>query len=313
MPSYTYWRIFVLNSGTNTTSVAELKFFDSLGSQIPTTAGTASASSVFSTFVAANAFDGSGSTFWDSSTTPNLTAPTWLQYQFPSAVAVNTFSIQARNDSSFTQTPLWFALQASNDGSTWTTIGNYTASSWTTAGQTQTFTAGTGLGNAYRLRITGINGTSTNVGIAELKFFDAGSTQIPTTGGWPLASSVFSGSFTADKAFDGNASTFWDSNGVPSSGSPQYLAYQFFSTVSPASFSITNRPDTSWSTQSPTAFSLETSNDSGNTWTSVQTYATSWAAAGQVNTFTIGAAVTVTFRRTRAQFGTRAGARQRTH
>src|SRR5690349_18691943 len=141
MATYTYWRLNVYNQdGWNVVTVVDWKFYDGSSTQIATTGGTASASD--STFGAAsNAFDGNASTFWATGSAPTPSAPHWLQYQFASAITPATFSITARNDSLYYQAPGSLSLQGSNDGTNWTTVGNYSAG-WSSAGQTQTFAVG---------------------------------------------------------------------------------------------------------------------------------------------------------------------------
>ena len=284
------------------TEIAEWKFFDGGGTQIATTGGTASASGVGFGLGPANAFDGSSSTFWDSGDQATAAIPDWLQYQFTSAVTVASFSIQARNDATYyAQAPASWALQGSSDGSTWTTIGKYSAK-WASANQTQTFDVGSfALGKAYRLLITA-DSAGQNTSIAEWKLFDGGGTQISTPVGVSGASSsggaanastqgFNGGNFPAPAAFDGSASTFWTSQTAggspPSSGSPEWLEYRFSSSSPSAlgSFSITARNDGSYN-QAPSAFSLQSSPDDV-TWTTVGTYTATWTGAGQTQTFTV--------------------------
>jgi len=267
-------------------------------------------------FAPSFAFDNNAATFWNASGVPTAASPQWIRAQFASAVTVVSFSVQARNDASCGQTPTCFILQGSSDGSIWTTIGDYCATSWS-AGQVQTFTAGNfGLGVAYRLRITA-NGSG-GVSLSEWKLYDGGGTQISTPVGSSGASSSGGASAASESAtsstngFDGNSSTFWASSNAPSTGSPQWLAYFFSdSSITLGSFSITDRSGNT--SQAPTTFSLQKSTDNGATWTTLQSYTDTWSSDG-THTFTVsGGGSSITFRRTRSALGTRAGSRQRTH
>jgi hypothetical protein len=321
--TYQYFRL-VCTSALNSCSIAEWKFFDGSGSQIATTGGTASANQGSGN--AANAFDGNTSTWSDGGSTPSYANPYWIQYQFASAVTVGSFSITSRNDGTwYAQAPQAWSIQGSNDGSTWTTIGYYSAV-WTGALQTQTFTLGAfGLGVAYRLLITA-DAVNQNTTIAEWNLYDGSGTLISTpigssgassSGGAALASTTWSASTatSAADAFDGSASTFWNSAspvGHPTTTDPEWLAYLFSaSAVTVGSFSITARNDGSYN-QAPSAFSLQSSSDL-TTWTTLQTYTATWTSVGQVQTFGAPVTSTITFRRTRSPLGARAGSRQRTH
>lgn len=127
----------------------------------------------------------------------------------------------------------------------------------------------------WRLNFNGpTNGAGTNpISIAEVVFYDGtGVTTVSTSGGTASASTVFSGSFVAANAFDGNAATAWASTVQPSSGSPQTLQMQFTGAVTIAFLSLKIRNDTSaWLTQAPTAFQVQGSTN-GTTWTTLQTF-----------------------------------------
>src|SRR5215831_12039672 len=126
MAAHPYWRLLIYGGGGDAPSVAEWAFFGTGGTSIPATGGTPLASSTYSSsYLAAYAFDGNSSTFWAANNVASNSAPEWLQYHFTSAVDIQSFSITARPDGFYYQAPSNFALQASDDGSTWTTLGNY--------------------------------------------------------------------------------------------------------------------------------------------------------------------------------------------
>lgn len=79
-------------------------------------------------------------------------------------------------------------------------------------------------------------------------------------GGTPIASSVYVAGYEANKAFDGNAATFWSS----ASALPAWLGYQFAAPVSIVECAWTSRSDQA--DQNPTNPIIEWSDD-GVTWT----------------------------------------------
>jgi hypothetical protein len=130
------------------------------------------------------------------------------------------------------------------------------------------------------------NGAGTNVvAIAEVVFLDTNNAPISLSGGTASASSVFSGSFVAANAFDGNPSTAWASLATPSSGSPQWLQYQFTGAVPVVVISIAVRNDSAWTIQSPPTFLIQSSPD-GTTWTTQNTVTGfNWTSQGQTAYF----------------------------
>lgn len=130
MSAHSYWRAyFPLGGSTGGVEVAveECQFYDSLGGRVPTVGGTASASGQYFSYAAANAFDGDLATVWncDSAryTTDLTTAAQWLEYQFPSPVAVATMVLipWSATDQKTAVSPL---LQFSDNGETWTNVGD---------------------------------------------------------------------------------------------------------------------------------------------------------------------------------------------
>jgi hypothetical protein len=124
------------------------------------------------------------------------------------------------------------------------------------------------------------------VAIAEVQFLDITPSPISLSGGTASASTSFSGSFVAANAFDGNSATAWASSANPSSGSPQWLQYQFTGPVSVTSIAISVRNDsTAWTSQSPTAMQIQGSPD-GTTWTTIVSYTgIVWGSNGQTQIF----------------------------
>ncbi|CAJ4966302.1 F5/8 type C domain [Burkholderia pseudomallei] len=125
MAAHRYWRLsFIYDNGGSalssaTTAITELQLCTSDATN-RVGSGTASASSSNASYPAANAFDGSTSTWWASNGAAN---PTWLAYDFGAGNAwdIQQITITSRNDGSYSsQSPTAFYVQYSDDGSTWT-------------------------------------------------------------------------------------------------------------------------------------------------------------------------------------------------
>lgn len=121
--------------------------------------GVASASTEYAGggFNAFQAFDGKDSTFWSGE--QNLTSGQWLQYQFANAVIAKKITINNYNASSFT-------LQASNDGSSFTTLVSGTLSDNTTS----TFNFNNTKAYKY-YRLANLSTKSTNVAINTIQLY----------------------------------------------------------------------------------------------------------------------------------------------
>jgi hypothetical protein len=315
MPAHSYWRLLIYGPKGQDVAITEWKFFDSGSTQIATTGGTPLSSSNNGGEGPANAFDGNTSTIWTPNPAPNFANPQWLRYQFPSAVTPATYSIQNRNASS----PLWapdsWSLQSSDDGTTWTTVGNYSAA-WTTPLQTQTFTVGAyGLGDWYRLLITSVASGSNHCRIGQIVFKDASGTAISLVNGFSNASTCIVGADNGSAdAFDGlPASGQWESNNNPTPGSPEWIGYRFFASAAVVSFDLYAGNDFLFN-NAPLNFSLQKSTDGGTTWVTVGAYTAATWTQGAKQTFGVasisvspataaqGAATTLTITGTSTHF-----------
>ena len=139
-PIYTSWRVRVkTNNGGAAIAIGQLIFRDLNDVVLPTTGGTVLDSSQNTTDIAATAFDG---------TVPSSTHPGWyaatnaneyLGYTFGQATQVVSIQLLPAGDSTgLVSAPLAFAIEGSNDGQTWTDLGDFTATAWV-AGAPQTF------------------------------------------------------------------------------------------------------------------------------------------------------------------------------
>lgn len=276
------WRVYVTRA-TNATAIAELKFFDASGVQIPTTGGTASASSTVSTFVPANAFDGNPATFW-AGTAATGGPPQWLQYAFPSAVDVASISMTDRDDISWSQAPVDFSVQYSTDGgSTWNILWQYYGVSWFDAGWTNTFDgtkACPALGIAYRLYITANNGQADGtVAFRGWVMYDSGGNALDTSRyATPVSSQYTHSDNTGYQALAsspavGPGGQFWAS--LPGTPVQQWIAYIFADpNTKVAKFCI--KQASGQTLETPTQLQLQSSTDLVN-WVTLGTYTFDWS------------------------------------
>lgn len=125
-----------------------------------------------------------------------------------------------------------------------------------------------------------INGATRGGGvaaIAEFQILDTNNVNL-TTGGTATASSG-----TASNAFDGVQSSQWVSGAAPSSGSPQWLQYQFGSAQNVVAVMVENeQTSNNPAVSSPVTFLIQTSPD-GTTWTTQNTITSypSWFTGNQ--------------------------------
>ena len=129
---YKYYRLnltsFMRASSATTAfyNLAELTLYN--GSSAVSYSGAAfTASSSYSGYPVANAFDGKTSTMWH---TENVTSA-WIQVELSAAASITHFSITPRSDGTYDR-PDALSLVASNDGSSWTTLysGSGLGASW---------------------------------------------------------------------------------------------------------------------------------------------------------------------------------------
>lgn len=82
------------------------------------------------------AFDDDKATRWVASSTGTQ----WLQVKLPTATVCNVARITSRPESGdVNQAPTSFEIQGSNDGETWDTLTSQSGVTWTSAGETQSF------------------------------------------------------------------------------------------------------------------------------------------------------------------------------
>jgi hypothetical protein len=148
-----------------------------------TGAPSASASSVFTTAVAANAFDGDIGSKWITTTS----APGWLQYDYGAGNknVVNGYYLTSANNNP-TSDPASWQFQGSNDGTSWTTLDTRTGQVFAARAQTNEYNfTNTTAYQYYRLNVSACAGTG-GIQVAELLFKRANS----TGGGWAVTNTA---------------------------------------------------------------------------------------------------------------------------
>ena len=101
----------------------------------------------------------------DNGGVPSATDPSWIRIRLPQAVVVNTLAVTSGNDVP-ERDPTDFTLQGSTDGSSWTTLGSWSAQTWATRLERKTWETGNASGYSYyRLNVTRNRG---NIGMTQL-------------------------------------------------------------------------------------------------------------------------------------------------
>ena len=150
MAAHRYWRLFISDTnggGGNSAVIGELILATTAGGASVATGGTASASDdYYSSYLAANAFDGieSSSNAWCSALRSVETGPVhWIQYDFggtPRDIVEMRIYFPAAGPFTLAQAPKNFALYWSDDGKTWTRQRAWSEQTFT-AGGTNTYDA----------------------------------------------------------------------------------------------------------------------------------------------------------------------------
>eukprot|EP00959_Pyramimonas_sp_CCMP1952_P475491 9504189-Pyramimonas_sp.AAC.5 len=119
--------------------IQELAFYDSTGTQVPRN-GNALAKTAYVGMEAANAFDGNFGyldNMYCSKDNPDGSG--WLQYEFPNAVDVHSYTVYGATRSNVVKNPSNWQMLVSNDGGTiWTQIDEQSGHGWV-QNQSKTF------------------------------------------------------------------------------------------------------------------------------------------------------------------------------
>lgn len=132
----------------------------------------------------------------------------------------------------------------------------------------------------WRVRITAGKST-TVVAISDVRFHDRVDGVDLTTGGTAIADSTSSASFAAANAFDASSSTVWRSG----AGFPHWIGYHFANPVRVTEYTV--RPSAAHSTEQPTAWALQYSDD-GVSWTDADSRSAQTFVSSNANVYLIG-------------------------
>ncbi|GAC20353.1 discoidin domain-containing protein [Paraglaciecola arctica] len=220
------------------------------------------------------AFDGDLETKWldhnDWSGAPTVEDPSWVQIDFPAAVAVNSLGITSANDADG-RDPENFTLVGSNDaGVTWTVLGEWLGESFDERFERKLFSVDNILAfETYRLNITKNKGDDTLMQVAEIEFIGpilAGLNHGRTDGAIITARNRIGDGEVETKAFDGDIETKWldhnDWSGAPTVEDPSWVQVQLPAAATVNKLGIVSANDGPG--RDPENFDLLASNDGEN-------------------------------------------------
>lgn len=176
MAAHLYWRLNITANAGDTAylAVAELEFRATIGGADQCTGGTA-ISGAFD--IPANAFDNNATTR-ASNTVSVFTG--WIGYQFASAVDVLQYTIQAHPTTPLRSPSVW-ALQYSDDGTSWTSAESRSGYVAWTNGEIKSFTVGSVAVTSAKVAQEKTQVVSTGVADVNVKVAQA-RTQVVSTG-----------------------------------------------------------------------------------------------------------------------------------
>ncbi|WP_340678757.1 discoidin domain-containing protein [Paraglaciecola sp.] len=214
------------------------------------------------------AFDNDAQTKWlDNGGVPSVEAPSWIQVEFPEAVAVNVLAITSANDSA-ERDPENFTLVASNDnGVTWTTIGDWLGESFDGRFERKLFSADNALAySTYRLNITKNKGDSNLMQLGEIELIGPKIPSVQHSHGAGVTYTErarISDGEAGSMAFDHNTDSKWlDNGGVPSVEEPSWVVVSLPEAAAVNTLALTSANDAP--ERDPENFAVWGSNDNEN-------------------------------------------------
>lgn len=271
LPTYTYLRLSVssgFGSGGSQLVIYEIEARESpTGSNFLSGATATASSEASGTNTAAKAIDHSYTTQWKnvSGDYPCTWTAQFSPARFPNIIS---FAVNPTGPSAF-------SVQASNDGTTWTTLRTFSA------GEYYINQAGTALGTRHvalpgsvllRAFVSAVHGGATSMQCKEFRIYsDMDKTTQIITGGLAAAQSASSGVYP-QYAYDEDGGTFWSNDAVynPVNGGGTWLGYILPNGTIPTASDI-KRVMFSCVQQSvsPVDFKIQVSTDGGQNWTTL--------------------------------------------
>ena len=220
-----------------------------------------------------------------------------IDYDFGNPATVNGYGIHNFVPAGYApaeRAPHTWTFQASNDGTTWTTLDERHLESGWTAGEYRYYAVSNETAYAqYRLAITDNNGNAYTQ-FARLEFYGTGKSVVGLTN--PAAGALWTNSaahatYGANGAFDGNRS---DTNGrwLATKADHMFVVYKFNEATAVNTLRVwngdVNRGCPSSTSRSPKAWTFYGSND-GETWTALDTRSneTGWASACEARDYSL--------------------------
>jgi len=227
------------------------------------------------------AFDKDPQTKWldhnDWQGAPTLEDPSWVQLDFPQAVAVDTLAITSANDAP-ERDPENFTLLGSNDGgNSWTELTSWLGESFDARFQRRLFSVDNSLAyGSYRLNITKNKGDDTLMQLAEIELIgpkEAGANHGMQAGVTITARNRISDGEAETKAFDGDSQTKWldhnDWQGAPTTEDPSWVQIQLPQAKAVNKLALTSANDAP--ARDPENFTILGSHD-GESWTALNSW-----------------------------------------
>jgi len=135
--------------------------------------------------------------------------------------------------------------------------------------------------DGYRLYITETRSTSVmTANIREIEFRATPGGPDITDGGTFIASSEYSGTYAASKAFDNNTGTYWSSAGAPAPFPDEWIGCLLASPQEAVEVMITSEGSFSRDKRAPEDFEVQKTTDGGDTWETVKVFTGEPAWAG---------------------------------
>lgn len=290
------WRLLITacngcSGGGAETSLFDLEIYDAAGTYLPV-GGTPTVDLASNGTTAANLFDRNPSTIWEAFGLPTTIAPHWAAYHFLTAVSVSTVRLVtcACITSRRPGFPNSFKFQYSDDaGVTWfDATGNLIPQYWDDGNggfnPSWSFTVDPPMGGYFanwRINATAASSGGFQITLAEIGFKNTigGGVVTTTNASYPFGTGNGSCCTLVANYFDTNATTFGTST------IPALNGYAFEMPYKILEVDLTNQVSggsPTWVSNSPTAFTVQGSNDVGMNWTTAFTCTAAWTGPGQI-------------------------------
>jgi hypothetical protein len=296
MAGHRYWRVNVaaVNGGGSNIVLSGVEMFAASGGANQVV-GCGASNMIFNA-PAYQAFDGIATSPWNANA-----LPAWLGWYFGAQGAQVVYEFEVTSLSGGVGddfAPTAFTLEYSDDGSSWTVGATFSGVTWTGGGQSQVFATGVASAHLYwRINCSAsVFGSTVEIGGLDMHATSGGPSIIT---GVASASSVGTGTGGAASAANPtNAAMFTNlsSDGCgwvsASSVTAASWTYDFGAGSTPAivQVALTNSNNSGsgqYTNTSPTAFTVDYSDDDTNWFTAAAFSGVSWSSPDQTQTFSL--------------------------